>query len=335
MTEKIRLDEKYLNILKDLLLSVFSKEDKVKVFVFGSRATGKEKKFSDLDLLFYSRKIVLDKKLSLLEERIENSDIPIKVDIVDWKNLVKEYAPQIKKQKIPFWNTDEIEIKSPWRICPIGKHWVKRHPKDLKSGKQTDHDGHCRKNPSGKDVIKTDEIKILQNLEIFQKTNLKADGHDLGFGERGTKFDHIINGVVAYWNEMLKPSEPLHPNIVKTLIATESSFLVDPPVLNKKHKAIGIMQLLPETIKYLKPTGKQLRDHFVVISEHDAKDPVVNIFAGTRWLFKKRDLLIRRNKNATWLDVLSEYKGISAQKNPTANKIRENIQKYFNMLNKN
>ena len=78
MTEKIRLDEKYLNILKDLLLSVFSREDKVKVFVFGSRATGKEKKFSDLDLLFYSRKIVLDKKLSLLEERIENSDIPIK-----------------------------------------------------------------------------------------------------------------------------------------------------------------------------------------------------------------------------------------------------------------
>nr|WP_194299177.1 nucleotidyltransferase domain-containing protein [Acetobacter sicerae] len=55
------------------------------VRVFGSRVTGKAKPFSDLDLA-----IMGDEPLSLetrarLEEAFSESDLPWKVDVLDWK----------------------------------------------------------------------------------------------------------------------------------------------------------------------------------------------------------------------------------------------------------
>ena len=109
----------------------------------------------------------------------------------------------------------------------------------------------------------------------------------------GNKYNDLISGWSAYWNEMLKPEIPLHPNYVKALMATESSFNESPPSPTKDHKAIGLMQIMPETVGHLGFRSKDIKDHFIEISLEDARDPSVAIAAATRWLFRKHRLVVR------------------------------------------
>ncbi|MEI8348343.1 MAG: nucleotidyltransferase domain-containing protein, partial [Pseudomonadota bacterium] len=168
------LTKEHLDILRSALGKVFNKDSHVKVFLFGSRATGKHKQYSDVDLAFKSKDKELDSKLGKLQEILEESDLPCKVDLVRWDNLVEAYIPQIKKQKIPFWSPDDIELTSPWRICPLGKHWVRRHDRLLKTGTIVDQDGHCRKNRSHKDILQGDEIDLISNMQIFKNPPVRA-----------------------------------------------------------------------------------------------------------------------------------------------------------------
>jgi len=69
-----------------------------KVWIFGSRARGDHKKFSDIDILFQ-----IDKKklpngfLSRLKENLENSNFSYKVDLVDFDEIAKNYRENILK----------------------------------------------------------------------------------------------------------------------------------------------------------------------------------------------------------------------------------------------
>ena len=54
------------------------------VLVFGSRATGKAKKFSDLDLCIKAAKPLGLDLTSAMADDFAQSDLPWKVDIVDW-----------------------------------------------------------------------------------------------------------------------------------------------------------------------------------------------------------------------------------------------------------
>lgn len=71
-----------------------------RVYVFGSRATGRAKKFSDLDLCIQSdRPLGLD-VMSALAEDFSESDLPWKVDIVDWATIKPEFRKIIDQDKI-------------------------------------------------------------------------------------------------------------------------------------------------------------------------------------------------------------------------------------------
>lgn len=54
------------------------------VRAFGSRVSGTAKKFSDLDLVVMGDDPVPLSILSALEEAFSESDLPFKVDVVDW-----------------------------------------------------------------------------------------------------------------------------------------------------------------------------------------------------------------------------------------------------------
>lgn len=68
------------------------------VFVFGSRATGKHlKKFSDLDLAFVSKTGVIDGKIiSKLNHEFEESDLPIRVDVIDLSTVSENFSNIVK-----------------------------------------------------------------------------------------------------------------------------------------------------------------------------------------------------------------------------------------------
>lgn len=92
-TEYSLLEEKVINPLK---------ARKAKVFVFGSRATGRHKPFSDIDVLFTPSPdtAIEGNLLFLIAESIENSRLPYKVDIVNSNELAESYAAQIEKEKV-------------------------------------------------------------------------------------------------------------------------------------------------------------------------------------------------------------------------------------------
>lgn len=70
------------------------------VWAFGSRARGTPKPFSDLDLA-----IMTDKPLGLgvlaeLHEAFSESDLPWKVDLVDWATACEPFREIIRREKV-------------------------------------------------------------------------------------------------------------------------------------------------------------------------------------------------------------------------------------------
>lgn len=323
------LSKDQIDVIKNSIQDVFGTKTDLKVYLFGSRATGKNKKNSDIDLAFKSKDKDLNKKISTTKMKLEESSLPFKCDLVNWDEIVHEYLPAIKKQKKVFWTKEDVLIFSPWRICPLGYHWVKEH---LKEGNSDLTNPHCRRNPSKKDILVKDEIQKISELDIFRNPPVKASTNDMGYKGKEKKFDYLINGWCAYWNDILKPEVKLHPNHLKALIATESEFIINPK-RTEKHTAIGISQLMPVTIKYLSSRSHELKNNYLEITKEDAFDPNVNICAATRWLYRKYEIVNFRKKNKlSWLEVLEGYKGIKAQKGHDSDRIRSRISIEYSKL---
>jgi hypothetical protein len=71
------------------------------------------------------------------------------------------------------------------------------------------------------------------------------------------------------------------------------------------------------------------------LSKKDLLDPNLNLAAGIRWLFYKRDLLSKRLKRpATWEEAILEYKGITKQigHNKTADDIKTKYEELLHRL---
>jgi uncharacterized protein len=77
---------------KDIVKSVLAKYSH-DFFVFGSRAKGTAKTFSDLDLCCFD-KISLS-ELAHLSEDFEESNLPFKVDIIDWEACSETFKQSI------------------------------------------------------------------------------------------------------------------------------------------------------------------------------------------------------------------------------------------------
>lgn len=90
------LSDSDFQILKSLVIEPLKKRA-VRVFVFGSRATGKNHKFSDLDLLLVpsAGSSLSPNELSQIKESIEESRFTIKVDFVLLQDLAKTYCEQV------------------------------------------------------------------------------------------------------------------------------------------------------------------------------------------------------------------------------------------------
>jgi len=82
--------------LKNFLKEYFKNTD-VKVYLFGSRAKGKNRKYSDIDLAIESKNDIKD-KIAELKSIIEESNLIYKVDIV---GLSK--ADFLKNEEMVLW----------------------------------------------------------------------------------------------------------------------------------------------------------------------------------------------------------------------------------------
>ncbi|MBU1327391.1 nucleotidyltransferase domain-containing protein [Patescibacteria group bacterium] len=62
-----------------------------RVFLFGSRATGRDRRFSDLDLGVLGKEKIPSHLMVKIKSDLENSSIPYKIDIVDFKRVSDEF----------------------------------------------------------------------------------------------------------------------------------------------------------------------------------------------------------------------------------------------------
>lgn len=71
------------------------------IWIFGSRARGDQKKFSDIDILFELSKgnVLPSGLLSKIKEDLEQGNLPYKVDIVERQNIADSYREKIEKEK--------------------------------------------------------------------------------------------------------------------------------------------------------------------------------------------------------------------------------------------
>ncbi len=72
-----------------------------RAYVFGSRAGGASKRFSDLDLALEIEGEFTIEALAKLRQAFSESDLPMSVDIVDWNTIDPEFRAVIAPQRIP------------------------------------------------------------------------------------------------------------------------------------------------------------------------------------------------------------------------------------------
>lgn len=72
----------------------------VPVWAFGSRATGRAKPYSDLDLAIVADAPVGLDRLAALAEAFSESDLPWKVDLVDWASTSERFRGIIRRDRV-------------------------------------------------------------------------------------------------------------------------------------------------------------------------------------------------------------------------------------------
>lgn len=70
------------------------------VWAFGSRARGAAKTYSDLDLAVISKKPISLETSAALADAFSESDLPYKVDVVDWATAKESFRQIIQSDKI-------------------------------------------------------------------------------------------------------------------------------------------------------------------------------------------------------------------------------------------
>ncbi|MEJ8455829.1 restriction endonuclease subunit S [Xanthomonas oryzae pv. oryzae] len=108
------------------------------VWAFGSRAKWLAKQYSDLDLA-----IITDQPLSLsisaaLADEFSESDLPWKVDIVDWATTGESFRKIIERDKVVVQPPGcELAVTSQWRCTTVGDAFEVNPLRSVQRGKVT------------------------------------------------------------------------------------------------------------------------------------------------------------------------------------------------------
>ena len=89
----------YLKTLRELIIR-YTLNHKIKVYLFGSRAQGREHKLSDVDIAILPAEPLSPGFIASLREKIEESTIPYSVDIIDLSQVDASFRKKILAEAI-------------------------------------------------------------------------------------------------------------------------------------------------------------------------------------------------------------------------------------------
>lgn len=78
------------------------------VYLFGSRVTPNIKPYSDIDLAIMSQISIPSMTMALLKNELAESDLPYKVDLVDWASTDESFKAIIMQQYEVIMDPDAI-----------------------------------------------------------------------------------------------------------------------------------------------------------------------------------------------------------------------------------
>lgn len=84
----IELDEASLAVVRRILAEM---APDCEAFAFGSRVNGKPKPYSDLDIALRAPGRLPVQRIAAIKEAFEESDLTIRVDLVDWHALTPAF----------------------------------------------------------------------------------------------------------------------------------------------------------------------------------------------------------------------------------------------------
>jgi predicted nucleotidyltransferase len=102
MARQVRLSParaRSLERVRAIVLGVLGAED-VRVYLFGSCASGSLRRSSDIDVAVEPRRRLAPASLAILRERLEDSDIPYDVDVIDLTSASPEFSRRVRREGI-------------------------------------------------------------------------------------------------------------------------------------------------------------------------------------------------------------------------------------------
>ena len=199
-----------------------------------------------------------------------------------------------------------------------------------------------KKNPTGRTLVDRhlrhiegqylDLKMIYEVVETYEKKNLiYPSANKLKIPDED-KYSELIAVWVDYFNKKFKFKEPIDPDLIKALIASESTF--NPNAINKE--ATGLTQITTETLKILQNLEGEAKDFvFKDIRKKDLKDPNVAVALGVRWIAYKKSYAEKVLKRPASSDeVIKVYKGILKDKSENAKLIMETYRTYYDKIKK-
>jgi predicted nucleotidyltransferase len=100
MNKNFGLSIDQYKILESELINLLKNKISYKVFVFGSRAKGSERKYSDIDLWIESIPSLTTAEISDFLDSVEQSDLVIKVDLVTPESCLEQYKSRIMSEMV-------------------------------------------------------------------------------------------------------------------------------------------------------------------------------------------------------------------------------------------
>ena len=99
MTASVDMRPQDLKIVRDILRVHLPAT--AQAFVFGSRATGRTKRSSDLDLAIDLGRALTRKESADLADAFDDSDLPYRVDVVDLNEVSESFKAIIERDRTP------------------------------------------------------------------------------------------------------------------------------------------------------------------------------------------------------------------------------------------
>ena len=85
----------------DMVLAILRRRiPDMTVWAFGSRVGGKARKYSDLDLVVVGSEPIPNDVYDRLIEDFDDSDLPIRVDLLDWNRIDDNFKPYILERHV-------------------------------------------------------------------------------------------------------------------------------------------------------------------------------------------------------------------------------------------